>query len=204
MKVKICGVCSPHDATLVAQAGADYIGVILARKGPRQQTVEQASAIFDAAPHVRRVGVFANQSVADVAAAARQLQLTVVQLHGNESADAVAEIQREVGAEVWKTITPENIVAAVENYVGVVQGVLLDNPNGGSGRTFDWELARNARQLLPAHVKLVVAGGLRADNVQEAIKALNPDVVDVSSGVEKNMGEKSREQVFAFVRNART
>lgn len=204
MKVKICGVCSPRDAALVAQARADYMGVILAARGPRQQNVEQARAIFDAAPAVRRVGVFANQSVADIADAARELDLAVVQLHGNESAAVVGDIRRRVAAEVWKVIAPRNIGAAIEGYVDVVHGILLDSSNGGSGQTFDWKAARGTRELLPPHVKLVVAGGLTADNVRLAIEALNPDVVDVSSGVEQNIGEKSREEVFAFVRNART
>lgn len=207
MKIKICGVCHPGDAAVAAQCGADYIGVILATKGPRQQSMAQAREIFNRAGGALRVGVFADQSAAFVSDAAGQLGLDVVQLHGGESPSFAAEVQRQIHGRVWKMIAPQNsedVERAVADYADVVQGLLFDHSAGGSGRTFDWSVAADARGVLPPNVQLIVAGGLNPTNVRAAVEMLRPDVVDVASGVEDKPCEKSRTRIEAFVRNARS
>ena len=207
MKIKICGVCRPEDAALIAKAGAHYIGVILAARGPRQQTVERATRIFEHAGGLARVGVFADQPVSTILSATETLNLDVVQLHGAESAGFVADVQRHFDGQVWKTIavrTTEDLQYGIAEYAEVAHGLLLDHGVGGSGHRFDWKLAHSARETMPVSVALIVAGGLNPQNVSAAIQELEPDIVDVASGVEHKVGEKSRELVDAFVRNAKS
>lgn len=207
MKIKICGVCHPGDAAIAAECGADYIGVILAAKGRRQQSVARAREIFNSAGAALRVGVFADQAGALISDAAEHLGLDVVQLHGNESAAFAAEVQRQIHGHVWKMVAPQSsddVVRAVAEYGDVVHGLLFDHAVGGSGRSFDWRVAADARSLVPPNVQLIVAGGLNPNNVHEAVQQLRPDIVDVASGVEKQPCEKSRAQIEAFVRNAKS
>ncbi|HEX6559030.1 MAG TPA: phosphoribosylanthranilate isomerase [Longimicrobiales bacterium] len=206
MKIKICGVCRPEDAAAAQAAAVDYLGVILAHRGPRQQTVETARRIFDAAPDLWHVGVFADQTMKDVAALAELLRLDVIQLHGSENAQLVNELECETDCAIWKSVSltsPDDLRNAIDLFADDVDALLLDSAAGGSGQRFDWSLADQARALLPAHVQLVIAGGLNAENVGEAVSLLSPDVVDVASGVEEELGVKSAQKIAAFVRSAR-
>ncbi|HEY8469689.1 MAG TPA: indole-3-glycerol phosphate synthase TrpC [Longimicrobiales bacterium] len=211
VEVKICGLCRPEDARAAVDAGADYVGVILAPGGPRSQTVGSAKAIFDAAAGARRVGVFVDAPVEEAASAARALGLAVLQLHGSEPPEQVAALAVAGPWQVWKAVRPrrrEDVAAAVDAYGGAAAALLLDgwHPTraGGTGSTFPWDEVAPARGLVPRGVRLVVAGGLSADNVAAAVGRLAPDVVDVSSGVELRPGVKSAERMRAFVAAARS
>jgi len=209
MQVKICGVCRPEDAALVAAAGADYIGVILAPGGKRSQSEEAAAAIYAAAASCKRVGVFVDATPAAVETTAARLGLDVVQLHGAETPeDAVA--LRAAGWQVWKAIRPRGaaeFLAGVERYAGAVDALLLDGWSGtapgGTGARFPWAEVGAVRDRLPPGLRLVVAGGLEPGNLAEAIAHLDPDVVDVSSGVESAIGVKDPILVREFVAAAR-
>lgn len=211
MKVKICGVCRPEDARAAANAGADYVGVILAAGGRRTQTPIAAAAIYAQIGSCRRVGVFANQSLSEVCALAESLALDVVQLHGREDAEFVARVAQRTACTVWKTVWP--LAPADVDEAGAIfgleaGGLLLDatheNTYGGTGTPFDWTVAAHARGVIPPQVALIVAGGLNPTNVKAAISIMNPDVVDVASGVEAEIGQKSVAAVRAFVRNAKS
>jgi phosphoribosylanthranilate isomerase len=207
MRVKICGVCRAQDAAVIAAHAADYIGVILAQRGPRQQTLESAARIYGAAGELMRVGVFADQAIMDIAATAQQLHLDVIQLHGNESAEFINELECETDAIIWKTVHlrgSDDLSNAIDAFADHVDGLLLDAEVGGSGRRFEWSHAQRAREQLPEQVTLIVAGGLTPENVQDAIVALQPDVVDVASGVEITTCQKSAEKVRDFITRART
>ncbi|HEX7091459.1 MAG TPA: indole-3-glycerol phosphate synthase TrpC [Longimicrobiales bacterium] len=211
VEVKICGLCRPEDARAAVEAGADYVGVVLAPGGPRSQTVASAKAIFQAAAGARRVGVFVDASTEEAASAARALGLAVLQLHGSEPPEQVAALAAAGPWQVWKAVRPrrrEDVAAAVDAYGGVAAALLLDgwHPTraGGTGTTFPWDDVAPARGLVPRGVRLVVAGGLTADNVAAAVGRLAPDVVDVSSGVESRPGVKSAERVRDFVAAARS
>lgn len=207
MKVKICGVCRAVDASSIHAAGADYIGVILARRGPRQQTIESAMTIFDAANDLLRVGVFANQKIGEVAMAADALQLDVVQLHGAEDSAFINELECVTAAALWKSIclkSSGDLARAVDDFGDHVDGLLLDAASGGSGQRFDWNLATQAHEMLPRGVELIVAGGLKPENVGDVVALLKPDIVDVASGVEAAVCEKSQDRIQAFVRNAKS
>ena len=205
MKIKICGICRPEDAGYASRSGADYLGVILAKRGPRARSVDEAKVIFAEAGEAQRVGVFADQTIHEIAEACETLQLDVIQLHGHESSAVVAEVQRNMSCLVWKAASLEStadLERAVDTYADVVNGMLFDGPRAGSGTTFDWDLASNARALLPPSVQFIVAGGLTPDNVAAAVAELQPDVVDVASGVEHTVCEKSKELIEQFIRNA--
>jgi phosphoribosylanthranilate isomerase len=203
-RVKICGLCRPQDAAAAVESGADYVGVILAPQTRRSQTLSAARQIFDSAGSTRRVGVFVNPQLSEIVEAIDTLKLAVVQLHGDEPPAFVQTIDRTV--EIWKAVRvrqPEEVGLAASRYSRVVQALLLDafHPShaGGSGAILDWSAMSTARAQLPAGLSLVLAGGLTPDNVVEAVHILKPDVVDVSSGVEQAVGEKSAERMRAFV-----
>jgi phosphoribosylanthranilate isomerase len=202
--VKVCGVCRPTDAALVAAAGADYLGVILSPGFSRSRGGAEAAAIYAAAGPLARVGVFVDATRAEMEAAVAGLGLQVLQLHGAETPALAASLRRE-GLEVWKALRPgtgESLLARVEVYAEVVDAVLLDGGRG-TGTRFDWDAIADVRGRLPSGLRLVVAGGLTPENVIGAVRALHPDAVDVSSGVESAPGQKSPEAVRAFVAAAR-
>jgi phosphoribosylanthranilate isomerase len=207
IEVKICGLCRPQDATAAAAAGADFLGVILAPGTRRSQSIESAAAILAGSGQVRRAGVFIDPHITEVRAAVEKLQLSVVQLHGDEPPDFVAAVAQH--AQVWKAIRVRNAAdmnRAARTYAGAA-ALLLDaydaRASGGTGSTLDWSALASERSAWPAGLPLVLAGGLTDGNVARAIAQLNPDIVDVSSGVEESLGRKSRELMRAFVHAAR-
>ena len=134
----------------------------------------------------------------------------VIQLHGDEDGEYVEELCRRGKWAIWKAVRvrdPEDVTRAVEALGTSVDGLLLDGWHadrpGGSGVRFSWEGVRVLRDQIPSALKVIVAGGLTPGNVADAVRALRPDVVDVSSGVELNIRRKDPELIRAFVRNAR-
>lgn len=194
--VKICGVCSAEDASAAAEAGADLIGVVLA-PGPRQLSVGEARSVLDAVPRsVARVGVFVDPAVDDVAEVVEALGLDFVQLHGSESPEFCSRVFAPV-AKAFR-VGPGFDAREVEPYLDRVAFVVMDTlvPGiaGGTGRRFAWDPA-----LRVSGPGFSIAGGLSPDNVGEAIRIMRPAVVDVSSGVEREVRVKDRERVRAFV-----
>lgn len=209
MEVKICGVCRPEDAAVVAAAGADYLGVILAPGTGRSRTTAEAAAIFAAAHGCARVGVFVDASPTTIRNTAEQLRLDVVQLHGAES-PAVLDTLRGGHWRVWKALRPRNageFLAGIETYAAVADALLLDGWSetapGGTGARFPWTEVAEVRGRLPTALRLVIAGGLHAGNLAAAAGHLEPDVVDISSGVESAPGVKDPGLVRGFVAAAR-
>ncbi len=193
-KVKICGLTSPEDARRAAAAGAWAVGVIFAPESPRCVSIAEAAKIMAAVPAgVQKVGVFVNTSEEEIAAAVRRCGLTAVQLHGKETPEFCRRIGGATGAAVIKAVRvsgPESLecVASFDT-----EFILLDTyhpgSRGGTGKQFDWGLAAK----LPAAArreKVIVSGGLDARNVVEALDAVGPYAVDVSSGVESAPGVK--------------
>ena len=206
--MKICGVCRPEDARVAAEAGAAYIGVILAPGFARTRTTADAAAIYDAAgSSVQRVGVFVNGREAEILAAAAELRLDVIQLHGKEGAYFTSRLRDAGPARVWKALRPRtaaHFVLATDEYADAVDALLLDGAgSGGTGSSFPWAEVSAARAALPSALRLVVAGGLNPGNVTQAASILHPDVVDVSSGVETRSCEKDHSLVRAFIDAAR-
>lgn len=209
-RVKICGLCRPDDARLAASAGADYLGVILAPGGRRTQSEANAARIWSAAPGVARVGVFVDPDPAEAIDLGERLGLSVLQLHGDEGPEVVSRLRAAGPWRIWKAIRPRTgdaFAEAAAAWNGRVDGLLVDGYSavaaGGTGTRFPWDEVAARRSAVTAGTELIVAGGLRPDNVAEAVRLLSPDVVDVSSGVESAVCMKSEERVRAFMTAAR-
>lgn len=208
--IKICGLTRPGDARSAAEAGADYLGVVTVPASPRAVEPDRARAIRgDLEPPL--VLVSADRDPAELASDARTAGADVLQLHGSETPDDLRRLRDAGGWTLWKAVrirAPDDLPEAVERFGGLVDALLLDawHPErlGGTGETFDWEAVRALRGSVPAGLRLVAAGGLRPENVADAVRALRPDVVDVSSGVEASPGVKDAERVRAFVHAARS
>ncbi len=210
MLVKICGVCRPEDAAVAAEAGADYVGVILSAVGPRRQDADAAARIWAGAPGVRRAGVVVDEPPERMLALAERLALDVLQLHGGESPSALEALRRPGGPELWKVLRVReaaDVPEAVAAYGAVADALLLDTwsagGQGGTGVRFDWGDVARVLTGPGRRPRIFVAGGLDAGNVARAIRTLEPDGVDVSSGVEASVGRKSADAVRAFVAAAR-
>jgi phosphoribosylanthranilate isomerase len=202
--VKICGITSAEDALLAVEAGADAVGLVFWPGSPRHVDTATARRISGALPaSVVRVGVFVDAPVDDMARAAEEACLDLLQLHGNEPPEALRSLPRRA----WKAVRVgwDFAVADALRYEGHAAGILLDSraegPPGGTGKTFDWTLAREVRKGASF---LVLAGGLDPENVATAIALVRPDGIDVSSGVEMSPGRKDPARMRAFVAAARS
>ena len=214
--VKICGLVRPDDAALAGRLGADYVGSIFAG-GPRMIDAATARANVAAARVAapgrppRAVGVMAAQTPAEVARLAREATLDAVQLHADPDADMVAAVRAVWGGEVWAvlriagTTLPPHAAALFDVADAVVLDARVDGPLlGGTGVALDWDGLAAALEPHRGRASLVLAGGLRPENVAAAVRALRPDVVDVSSGVERSPGVKDPDRVAAFLAAARS
>jgi phosphoribosylanthranilate isomerase len=193
-RVKVCGITRAEDAELAAELGAWAIGFILWPGSARHVDPALAAGI---ARTVRRrvqlVGVFVNQTLDEIAHAADEIGLTHVQLHGDEGPSFCTAAGQRTGCRVIKALRVRGRadIADAERFHTDLH--LLDGP--GDGRPWDWSLVTVRRTRIP----LVLAGGLTAENVREAIEAVHPWAVDVASGVESEPGVKDPERVRAFI-----
>jgi phosphoribosylanthranilate isomerase len=205
-EIKFCGLTRLEDAAQAVDLGASYVGVIFAG-GPRHLAPERASAVLADVPvDVRRVGVFATQPVEEIADVARTLKLAVVQLHGECDARRIATLRRRFTGEIWPVLRladatlPDDAIALANEGDGLLLDAMVAGALGGTGVALPWTELAASIDRLRAGGKIVLAGGLRPDNVAQAILALSPDVVDVSSGVEQTglPGIKDHQRMRAF------
>jgi len=197
VRIKICGITNLEDALLSARLGAHALGFIFYPKSPRKVEVEAAREIISQLPpFILTVGVFVDEEAAAVREVATRAGLDWLQLHGKES----PEYCRSLGRRVIKAfrIQDESSLAEIAKYQGSVQAFLLDTYKkgevGGTGETFNWDTARQARQYGP----IILAGGLTSANVAQAITIAQPQAVDVASGVEASPGKKDQDKLRAF------
>jgi phosphoribosylanthranilate isomerase len=190
-------------ARAAVAAGADAVGFVFWPKSPRCVTPEAAAGIAaELPPFVVRVGVFVDAPRTEIELAAGAAGLDLLQLHGDEDAAGFAALPRRVlkAVRVGASFDAAAAAAAARNAAGLLVDAAGGAAPGGTGRTFDWDLVRGLRERVPF---LVLAGGLHAGNVAEAVAAVDPHGVDVSSGVESAPGRKDEEKMRAFVRAAR-
>lgn len=207
--VKVCGLTRRDDARRAAEAGADYLGVILVPGTPRAVSGSQGRAVVEGLG-VPVVGVVADLSPARTGDQARELGAGVVQLHGREDPEFVRALRDEGPWEIWKALRVRDTQALLSElcrFAPLVDGILLDSwhplRRGGTGTPFSWADVARIRDAFPNEAALVAAGGLNPGNVAEAIRHLRPHVVDVSSGVEESPGIKSHEKIVAFIQAAK-
>jgi phosphoribosylanthranilate isomerase len=206
VKVKICGITEAADAFVAASAGADLLGFNFYAGSPRFIAPEKAAPIIAELPaSVGKVGVFVNETVAAIAETVRIAGLTAVQLHGDESPAIVAAVRSAGGVPVIKAVAvgPDFEVSRLADFGA--DAILLDAysraERGGTGATFDWEIARRVALAEP---RLYLAGGLGPDNVAAAILAAAPYAVDACSRLESVKGRKDARKVREFIAAAKS
>ncbi|HET9425517.1 MAG TPA: phosphoribosylanthranilate isomerase [Gemmatimonadaceae bacterium] len=203
-EIKFCGMTRAGDVSVASSLGASYVGVIFAG-GPRHQTPDGASRVFaGTAPPPKRVGVVGEQTAQEIAELVEALQLDVVQLHANPEPRRLEAVRAATNASVWAVLRiadgalPPHADALASSAHAIVLDAHTAGGLGGSGVTLPWAKLAPALEAVRRESLLVLAGGLRPDNVAAAIAALYPDVVDVSSGVESAPGIKDHVRMRAF------
>ena len=195
--VKICGLFREADIDYVNEARPDYVGFILRYPQSRRNVSPERARQLKSRliPAIRAVGVFVDQPLETVAAAAEQAGLDVIQLHGREDNAYIAALRHITDRPIWKAFRVQTQADLVRAGQSGADEVLLDN-GCGTGQAFDWTLTAGfARPFM-------LAGGLTPENVAEAVRRVRPKLVDISSGAETD-GVKDREKIIAAVRAAR-
>jgi phosphoribosylanthranilate isomerase len=209
VSVKICGISTVDDVRACAGAGANYMGLVFFEKSPRNITIPAARDLALAAPMgLAKVALVVNPSDAELDAIAGTVPLDMIQLHGRETPERVAEVKARYGLPVMKAvgIADANDLPKLESYFGVADQILVDAKPprggelpGGNGLSFDWRLIAGRRWPCP----WMLAGGLTPENVAEAVKMTGTKQVDVSSGIEDAPGQKNAELIQKFVQSSR-
>ena len=202
-KIKICGITNVEDALLSVTLGADALGFNFYKKSPRCITPENARHITnEITDGVLKIGVFVNEGVDEVINIAKVAGLNAVQLHGEELPEYTAKLKNTdltviKAFGVRPNFVPENILRYDVNMI------LLDafskNEHGGTGQTFDWEIAKKVKAIFP---EMFLAGGLGPSNVAAAIKTVAPFGIDACSGLERVPGVKDEKKLRSFFEQA--
>ncbi len=209
IRVKICGLRDAVTIKAAADAGAVYIGLNFFPKSPRSVTIAEAAALaIDAPAGLAKVGLVVNADDAMLDAIMADVPLDMLQLHGAENPERVAAVKARYGLPVMKVVGvagPDDLVA-IDRYIKVADQILVDakppkgaDLPGGNGLTFDWDLLAGRRWPLP----WMLAGGLTAENVKDAITRTGARQVDTASGVETAPGKKDAGMIARFVEAAR-
>jgi phosphoribosylanthranilate isomerase len=203
VRVKICGITNAADALAAVEAGANLLGFNFYEKSARYLTESAAAKIRAQLPeNVESVGIFVNASAADIAALCNSLKLHAAQLHGDEPPEAVAELARSVPVIKAFRVEPEFSLKTLDEY-GDAFAFLFDAATtgqyGGTGRTTDWDVARRAAK----DDRIILAGGLKVENVAAAVRIVRPYGIDVASGVESKPGKKDHGRLREFIQEVR-
>jgi len=222
--IKICGITNLEDALVAVEAGADALGFVFYEESPRRVNAPEVRSITEQLPHsIERIGVFVGGDSGQILTLAETARLSGVQLHGDRHNSPRPEGQPEdprvvdfdcyIGLQASRFRNGGSEFARGGMFLGSrerIRGILLDSGTpsrpGGTGIPFDWKSPDTAdivKRIRSAGWNLIVAGGLRAENVGEAMTQLHPWGVDVSSGVESRPGKKDPDKVRAFIRAVR-
>jgi phosphoribosylanthranilate isomerase len=209
VQVKICGLSDKDSVAAAVAGGACYLGFVFCpRSRHKADAVLVASLIAQVPPSISSVGLFVDPSDDELARVLQKAPLRMIQLHGAESPARVAFVKKLTGLPVIKAVgiaAPQD-VEAIRRYEPVADFLLLDAKppagglSGGNGVVFDWSLLKNAAFSKP----WLLAGGLNAQNMEDAVAATGARILDVSSGVEDTKGRKSPAKIRAFLDKART
>jgi phosphoribosylanthranilate isomerase len=217
-KIKICGITTPEDAILAAEAGADAIGINFYEQSPR--FASRGTEICASVPGLLRVGVFVNPSLPKLKEMLSETQLNAIQIHGDEPAELYEEVTSLARNIIYEHLPvvrafrcPRREFKPIARYLDKLAqlrccpaAILVDahdsNSYGGTGLNLDWNCLYSQRSLF-GNYPLILAGGLTPDNVAEAIATARPDAVDVASGVESSPGKKDPAKVREFVAAAK-
>ncbi len=207
VKIKICGVTNEEDATWAVNLGANYVGLNFHSGSPRKVSPELAAKIVKKVPpFVPAIGVFVEQTAADILKIVEKTGLMGVQLHGDHTPDDCRAISEKMEILLIRAfrLAQESDLDAIAPFKGLCTHILLDakveGQAGGTGQTFPWELARRAKAF---GMPIFVAGGLTPENVREAVEETQPFAVDVASGVEKSPKRKDYDKIKKFISEAK-
>lgn len=203
LTAKICGITDPESLKAAIKSGAGWIGLVFYPPSSRYVELEMAQVLSGLAPdEIEVVGVFVNPTDDEVLYACKYAYLDFVQLHGDETPQRVKEIKELTGAMVIKSfaVASETDLDSVKEYEDCADWLLFDTKvsdggvSGGTGRSFDWNILKEKEFSCP----WILSGGLNADNILDALEIVNPDVIDLSSGVEEHPGKKSPKKIQEF------
>lgn len=216
--IKICGITNLEDALTAVNAGADALGFVFYDKSPRKIEPDIARRIIgQLPPSIETVGVMVDDSIERIRDVVQQTGLTAVQVHvghggSGRMQDLLVMNQNQAGTKVIAALPADDLgkegLFPLGSTKKMFYALMLDSGSsaapGGTGRTFDWRKARAMVQFLSINLPVIVAGGLTALNVAEAIGLFQPWGVDVASGVEARPGKKDPEKVRAFIAAVRS
>lgn len=199
-QVKICGIKKLEHAKIAAKSGADFLGFIFVEGRKRYVEPQEAKIIIQTIrknfPAIKIAGIFQNEKLDKVNEIAFSLNLDFAQLHGNESPNYCQNIIRPVIKAIKVGNSEPQIIKTLNKYDKNIASFLLDAQDGGRGKKFDWNLAKDLSRNYP----IILSGGLNLKNVKQAVKIVHPRVVDVSSGVEDENGEKDGVKIKKFIK----
>ena len=204
MRVKVCGITNKIDAENAIHLGADAIGFIFYEKSSRYISFDDVEDMMSSIPpFVTTVGVFVNESVDVINEVVKRCRLDRVQLHGDEDVDTCLKIHTPIIKAI--RVSGVDDVYEIAKYQGLVSGVLLDtkvdDSYGGTGKTFDWGLAIGAQDY---DVPVILSGGLNQENIHKALQIVNPNSIDISSGIESEPGKKDYNKMKDFIEIVRS
>ena len=217
-KIKICGITNEKDALWAANAGVDFIGLNFYKNSPRKISADMAKKITTALPEfVKSAGVFVDEEIETILKVIKKVQLNVVQLHGNETPEYCAQLKKKISGSVpantlWEG-KPQIIkafrigenfqsgqISIYENVDYFLLDTFVDDLLGGTGQTFNWDVAIEVKKLVKP---VFLSGGLTPENISEAIKKVEPFAVDVCSGIERTPTRKDYDKMLSFVKTVR-
>ncbi|AST92244.1 MULTISPECIES: phosphoribosylanthranilate isomerase [Sutcliffiella] len=200
--LKFCGTKSGEDLQIVSQSSASHIGFIFA-ESKRQVTVQQTLKWLSDVDITDKklVGVFVNQSIEEIVSIVKSLNLSIIQLHGDESPGYIRKLKEKTLVEIWKVFhhKGDETVRKIEKYEKLIDAVLIDckvgSQYGGTGKVFDWTYIPNYKEVTKRlFVPLIVAGGITVDNIEKLLLYEELDGIDLSSGIEVNF-QKNKELI---------
>jgi phosphoribosylanthranilate isomerase len=203
VRVKICGITNAADALAAVDAGADLLGFNFYAKSPRRIAEDEAAKIRPRLPReVDAVGIFVNAPTADVAALCRSLKLDAAQLHGDETAETVAELAGSVPIVKAFRVDLDFDLRTLKDYsraFAFLFDAVVSGQYGGTGHSTDWDAAKQAA----VKHRIILAGGLKVENVAAAVRIVRPYGIDVASGVESKPGKKDHGRLREFIQEVR-
>jgi phosphoribosylanthranilate isomerase len=199
MRVKICGITKPQQSLAIVSLGATALGFICVPTSPRYVTIAQIQAAIAPIPQkIDKIGVFANTTILEISQIVKESGLTGVQLHGDETPEFCHQLRQSLPqVEIIKAMRVRSFehLQTTKNYIDYVDTLLLDayHPQqlGGTGQTLDWQMLQEFNPTCP----WFLAGGLTPDNILTALNQINPNGIDLSSGVEHSPGNKDLDKV---------
>lgn len=209
MRSKICGLSTAQSVAAAVDAGAAYVGFVFFEKSPRNVTIAQARELaLDVPVGICKVALTVNATDAELAEILDAVPIDMLQLHGSETPERVAEVKARFGLPVMKAVgvADASDIPAINRYSRVADQLLIDakppknaDLPGGNGLSFDWRLIADRKWAVP----WMLAGGLDAENVAQAMLLTGASQVDVSSGVESAPGIKDNDKIAGFIRAAK-